>query len=408
TGMIALVLALNSCMEANGPELNKAISSPSNIEIVMSRNTLTASWEFSEQTSILHFVTQLSGNSNFNSIIRTDTVASDKRELVYENVAVNAEYYFRIKAIKDNRAKSSLYASQSLQLESVLQSVERDNLTGSSAVLTWSEPASGTVTELVLTPDEGSPVTIQLNDQHRSNNSITADNLSSFTLYSAAIYDGDLRKGATTFRTYDVNGRITINGGGTSYRSLQQAIDEASGNDEIHIQGKHDFNSTSAIAISKPLTIQAASSSNEMPEIYFSAFELSGNVGTLELSGLKLIGSGNHTVNVSAAQSAEVTMTGNDISGFESGIIYASSNAVDASYGLTVDNTLIHDIGNTGGDFIDFSAGTITTLDIQNSTFWNLARTFFRVDEGVTYTGEDPPLFTHCTVDNVASAPFVS
>src|SRR5699024_8682962 len=145
-------------------------------------------------------------------------------------------------------------------------------------------------------------------------------NLSSFTRYEVTLYDGDVRKGAVTFRTYDINGMITINGGGQSYTSLQKAIDEAAPNDVIQIKGKHDFQSDGPIAVPKPLTIKAAANSSEQPVVYLASFELTGSIDAYTLSGLKLIGTDNYTVNVSAAERANVTIKDCDISGFTSGI----------------------------------------------------------------------------------------
>src|SRR5690606_31801491 len=139
-------------------------------------------------------------------------------------------------------------------------------------------------------------------------------------------------------------------------------------------------------------------------------FNLIGNVENFELSGLKIVSttSTNHAVEVSQVTgSVNVVVEDCDLSGFNSGVFYASSSATAASYGFSVDNCIIHDIGAEGGDVIDFRAGTLTGFLIKNTTFYNLGRDFLRIDGGVTYSGGEAMKFANCTFDDLPSRRFI-
>src|SRR5699024_3282738 len=201
--------------------------------------------------------------------------------------------------------------------------------------------------------------------------------------------------------------------------SLQKAIDEASANDIIYVKGKHEFQGEGAIEVLKPLTIKASPGSKEQPVI-FASYALVDVSGDFTLSGLKLRGLATYTVDVSNATNTNVTFENCDVSGFTAGIFYASSDA-SASYSLLVTNSLFHNMGDMGGDFIDMRGGTLTRVELRNSTFWDLARRFISIGNDIEYTGNnteggeeyinrdagDPPTITNCTIDNVASEAFI-
>ena len=74
---------------------------------------------------------------------------------------------------------------------------------------------------------------------------------------------------------------------------------------------------------------------------------------------------------------------------------------------ITINNSLIHDIGCSGGDMFDCRTGAIVTLNITNSTIYKCAdaRDLVRYDNASGDFPEVTPIITidHCTLDAVAN-----
>lgn len=405
--ILASLFWVSSCKKAPGPVLNLAIASPDSVLLSMQKNTMTASWQYETNEPVVSFVVQLSTDRDFGSILESDTLDPQTAQVVYDNLSntINA-FYFRVKATTDNVARNSPWVTQSLTLENILQPVGKTDVTGTSVTLKWDPPAEGTVNHVTIQSDGATPVDVQISGTDIQNRSITVDDLTPATTYTAVLYNDDVRKGVVTFTTVDTRAEIKINSGTTNYQTLQDAIGDAAAGDTIYVRGIYDF-STSTVSIDKSLVIREFPDADRMPEISLVNFELTGNVGDVVLSGLKITGSAVHTVDVVSPCTADITVEHCDISGFTAGVVYASSSATAATYGFTMNDCLVHDIGNSGGDFIDFRAGTLTKLNISNTTFWNLARSFFRIDDPVICTATDPLVMENCTLNNVVSQRFM-
>lgn len=400
--VVSLSIGFSSCHKAEGPVLNLGIPGPSNIQLSLDGVTITANWQYVTNEPATGFIAQLARDNSFKSLIASDTLDVKAKSVEFDSVGQLNQYYFRVMTVAENIARNSGYSVATLSLESILLDVDPANVTGTSVILKWSAPDSGSVTDIILqSTDSAAMAPIQLSASDISNQMVSIDGLDPATSYKAIIYEGKTRKGIVNFTTVDTRASILINSGTTSYNSLQDAIDAASSDDTIYVQGTYDFSATGTVNVDKSLIIQA-NPEGKQPTLKTGNFDLTGAVSEFKLSGLKLIGTALQEITVSnLVGSVKVTLENCDISGPDAGLIYASSSATGSTTGLLVNNCFIHDFGATGGDLIDFRAGGLTEMHITNSTFANVARAFFRIDNPVAYSGSDPITFENCTVYHV-------
>ncbi len=405
---LGILLIWGSCRKAEGPVMNYAIAAPDSLQLAVDQQTVHAGWDYPAGQPVTHFIVQLAGDRAFKNVLASDTLPADQKSIDFNNIDYVNEYYFRIKAQADNYARSTDYVTASLIFQNIFSPVEKSDLTSRSVVLKWESPADGSLTDILIIPEDSAARNpIKLTSSDLENKMIIVDKLQPLTRYTALIYDGKTRKGVVSFKTKDPNAVITINADPKEYNTLADAIAAAKSRDVINVGGSYDFSAQGNIKVDKSLVIRGVPDVAK-PEIKLGMFVLSGNVGDFELYRLKLTGTSSYTVNVSdVTGTANVIIDSCDITGPTAGLIYASSDASSATYGFTVNNSLIHDFGADGGDFIDFRAGNLKTLQIHNSTFWNLARTFFRITGDVNFVGSDSGLMENCTVDNVCTKGFM-
>ncbi|WP_256012330.1 DUF5123 domain-containing protein [Desertivirga xinjiangensis] len=407
TFTVALITIFTSCEKALGPDPKYYVPSPTISNIVSKETSIDVQWEYSTPDNrVVNFVTQLSLDKNFTTIFKSDTVDATARSTSFEGVNLVNEYFVRIRAIASDMVESSPFVSKVLTLESIFSTPERIDIQATSAKLKWTAPATGTVTHIVVIPMNSAPMSpIQLSATDIANKSITISNLSGATRYSALIYEGEVRKGVVTFMTRDVNEKITINSGSTVYETIQDAVNAAVSGDIIYFGGAaYDFSSTALSTVTvngKSLTFKAALNSTVTPSITMKNFDLKGNISNFTVSGLKIISiskantAGNtdynkHVFGLSYVTGPlNLTIENSDISGAESGLAFSqtvgAASAPSAipgtgTFNITIDNCLLHDFGNAGGDFLDFRSGTVGNINYKNTTFWNGARAFFRID----------------------------
>lgn len=419
---LSFLFLWSACRKAEGPVMNYPIAAPDSLQLSTDQQTVIASWHYPSGQPVTHFIAELSVQEDFSHLIASDTLDAKARTVSFENSGYQNAYYFRILAQTENLARNTDFVSTSLILENNFLPLGQNDVTASSVVLKWNAPVGASVTSILLIPaDSLAMAPIELSQSEIKQSTATIEDLKPLTTYTALLFSAETREGVVEFTTKDPNAKITINSGSKTYNTLADAIAAAGSGDVINVGGSYDFSSLGDMKIDKSLTIQGIPNV-EKPTIRCGEFNLTGNVGTFKLYRLKLIGSNNQTISLTdVTGTANVIIDSCDISGPTAGLIYASSDATAATYSLTVNNSLLHDFGNEGGDFIDFRGGTLTDIELKNSTFWNLARRFLRIDEDVTYTGNnnsggqqyagkdsgDPPTIDHCTLNNIASQSFI-
>lgn len=400
--MATLVCAV-SCKKAEGPDLLLYVAPPVVQDLDAKETTVSVAWEYSPDSRVAGFVAQLSLDKNFATIFQSDTVDANARTADFENVSLVTEYFVRVRAIANNIVISSDFAAKSLKLESIFLPLSRADVKADQVNLKWTPPATGSVTSVVLISGGVAMAPLQLSAANISSNSVTVTGLSGATDYTALIYNGKERKGVVTFTTRDVNEKITINSNPTIYETLQDAVNAASSGDVITLGiANYDFTGLNEIS-GKSLTIKAAAGTGT-PKVSCSGFVLKGAVASLNIQGIKFnITSGSYFITATEVIGpSAINIEKADISGPTAGLIYVASGGTAAVVDFTINNSIAHDFGATGGDFIDFRAGALKGIKITNSTFYKVARDFFRIDAAVSYaTSNSPILVENCTFDNV-------
>ena len=168
--------------------------------------------------------------------------------------------------------------------------------------------------------------------------------------------------------------------------------------------GTYDFrtadNSTGDIVLEAGITIVGQTRGGKGPEI-LGNLQLKTGISTLVLQNLYFNGSNTigNAINLASAVSAEkVLISGCEFSGYTKSVFYASQDGT-ALGTVTFDKNLVHDMG-TGQGMLDIRKGTIGTLIVSNSTFYNGGRDFLRCDAGIAGSvAIKNNTFAGCSVD---------
>lgn len=408
--LFASVLIIAGCKKGQGPDMNYAIPAASNLsitDIVPRKATIT--WDYKGTEANL-FTVEVSTSSTFaigGQVKMLKFNAEAEKKIALDSLGSLVTYYVRVQALNGDPMFTSAYTVQKFvsgEIETIFNPIVKADLTASSVLLSWKLPKKGSVTHIDLKTAAGVAVPrVNLTPAQITAQKVLVTGLQQATTYKAIIYEAEENKGEATFNTRDPNEAITVNASSVIYETLQDAIDAAVSGDIINIgNAKYDFSDGSNITITnKSITIKALSSAAR-PEITSKQLDLIGNVSSLKLSGLKLIGKSSYSIVATGITGASnITVENCEFTGPTAGLIYVAATGTAANVTFNLDNSICHDFGATGGDFIDFRAGTLSGMRVTNSTFYKVARDFFRID-AITYpTGNAPVLVENCTFNNV-------
>lgn len=405
--MFVGLLSFWGCKKAEGPDMNYYVSKPSNLTLDLHKTILTANWEYNTDDRIAGFRVDVASDQGFTNIIQTDTLAVDQRSFTFDDLGYFSAAYVRVRTLAKDIILNSEFATANVLPESVFITPDKADIAVSHALLKWNAPSSGNVTDLLIinaaTKVERS---IKLSAENIASRSIDVSGLESAQTYTAILFGGEDRKGVLTFTMKDINASISIEGTSDIFETIQEAIDAAKSGDIINVgSAKYDFGTTAVSVTDKALTIRAKDP-NTIPEITSGGINFTGTVSDFKISGIKWIFKGSQSLVITALTSTiNLTIENADFSGADAGFIYAASSAsINADLRLTVNNTLIHDYGASGGDFIDFRAGTVTAMNFTNCTFWKSGRSFLRIDATTNCVGSSPFVFQNCTFDNLCTS----
>lgn len=164
-----------------------------------------------------------------------------------------------------------------------------------------------------------------------------------------------------------------------------------------------------SIVLPQGVTLKGVSHNGLKPEV-IGGFKLSATEGGFTLENLRLNGAyddagtekkvGNMVDVDASAVLSGITLKDCEIYGYANRLI---SNAGESTVGeIKVTGLLVHNFG-TSGDFIDIRKGNVSSVNVNNSTFWNGIRTFVRIDAAVVcgaVTVENNTFYNLCSVDS--------
>lgn len=200
----------------------------------------------------------------------------------------------------------------------------------------------------------------------------------------------------------------------SSAAEILNAIDNQDGTVKLLVENSetpYEFTDIYPVATSKFATIKGevyifgkSSEDGTKPVLNGLTFSLAEGATVLHIEDLCIDGQNEGTLcaNPKAAMT-KVEYVNCEITNFSKAIYSNGSSDTGTVASFLIDGCYIHDInatGSNGGDFIDVRGGANGDFRIQNSTFYAVARTFFRASDKSTINSA---VIKNCTFNYVTS-----
>lgn len=307
-------------------------------------------------------------------------------DLVAEN-----EYYATVQAFSQNErtAPSHVAVAGPIVTYAIMDPLNPvvTERTSESVTLKWDQDQY--VTHLLATPvasADQEPVRLDLSDEQVQAATATIGDLQPSTEYFVAVYYNSASRGGQDVWTRpDMQNMTKI----STIEQLMQAFVDGGKYQLAYSEtpytvpsyGEGETNPASALAADLTI-IGETTLEGAKPAIVGLGIGLNPGVNDIRLEDLSLDGAdaASSLMEVKDAIAMNsVTVKNCDLAGYRN--IFYENKAGSAIQTLLFDGLYAANMGNSGGDFIDFrTESTHGTLTITNSTFYNGARSFLRVD----------------------------
>lgn len=406
TGLLALILS--ACIEVD-PLVEKLefdrVFTPRQLEVRI-RNRTTAEFTWTLREDAQKYVLEISEDSMlFNNIIRTLEVNRDQLPF---SVALEGEtrYSARLKGTS-TETDDSKWATVTFMTDSenIFLPMENDDVKATQATVRW--PAGSEVTHLLINPGN---IQRPITEAEKTAGVATISGLTGDTNYMVRLLRNTKQRGTISFTT------LTDLGGATPVYpedNLVSVIEAAQPGDVLVLfPGLHAVHQGD-VQISKSITIKGFLPHNKpvlnvrflinagVNNFHIKDLELAGTYGEPQTILAQAINFNSGTYNLNS-----VTIEGCIIRNYNQALIYGGS-AISKVESLKIDDCIMSNIVNDGGDFIDFRSGHIVDLQITKSTFNRVAaapRDFIRLDNSASaFPGSKSTiLIDKCTFYNVS------
>lgn len=363
------------------------VFSPTDIDAkVRNQIGVELTWAVAEDAD--HYIVEFSNDSlQFNTIVKTVTVQPD--ELPYMDTFESEEQYsVRIKGVSAQGLEDSKWMAVAFKTdaENIFKPLIDDNIGKDSVALSW--PANSEVTHFIINPGANQVVRDLTADEIEAGMA-TIKGLEFDTPYVVKMFNGDnpKQRGRVEFTTLPEGKTLTL------ADDLNMEIMNANEGDVFLLEGGAYTMYKGKITVNKSIKLKALSSENK--PVINAHFIIADGVASAEFIGLEMNGS--YTDETEAAvlldHAFEYSGVGFDfgnlvisdcyVHNYNKSLIAAGSGAFTVN-SILVDNCMVTDIFNNGGDFIDFRTSFPASITVSNSTFSNCAtvstRDFFRLD----------------------------
>lgn len=310
--------------------------------------------------------------------------------VTFDLVAEN-EYYATVQAFSQNErtAPSHVAVAGPIVTYAIMDPLNPvvTERTSNSVTLKWDQDQY--VTHLLATPvasADQEPVRLDLSDEQVQAATATIGDLQPSTEYFVAVYYNSASRGGQDVWTRpDMQNMTKI----STIEQLMQAFVDGGKYQLAYSEtpytvpsyGEGETNPASALAADLTI-IGETTLEGAKPAIVGLGIGLNPGVNDIRLEDLSLDGAdaASSLMEVKDAIAMNsVTVKNCDLAGYRN--IFYENKAGSAIQTLLFDGLYAANMGNSGGDFIDFrTESTHGTLTITNSTFYNGARSFLRVD----------------------------
>lgn len=311
---------------------------------------------------------------------------------IIQGLEGETDYSIRIKAISAS-VSDSKWSSEKIttNAEHIFLPINEEELKATEVTLRWTP--GQTATEIIITPGN---IRHTVTANEITAGAATIKGLTGETEYTAKLMNGTKTRGSLTFTTMVDLGDAT---GIYPEDDLRAILDAAKDGDAfVLFPGTY---SLGAYEITKSLKISGYKPSDK--PIIYGQLTCGSSINSLELKSLTFLGNedpaamlGQFFNVLSGCDIKTLFINDCDISNYSNQLIY--NNAAGKIGDFTITNSLIHDIEGSGGDGIDFRGGTLGSMKVENTTFYNSFRTFLRMQAKVGAIS-----FTNCTFYKVST-----
>lgn len=309
------------------------------------------------------------------------TIADIKStDLPYTIVGLDGatKYSARIKAILadagDSKWSGVFFKTQD---ENIFLPFMNEDIKAKSVVLRWTP--SPKVSALKITSEGLPEIVHNLSAAEIAAGVAEVSGLNGETKYSAVIYNGEVQRGKTSFTTLvDLGNAMPVN----PTDDFAAILAAAKAGDAFALY-PGTYGSATKFIVPANVEIKAVYP-NDKPVI-MGYFSIENNTSLL-LKDLVMDGAGLPDGNQSIIFATVGATYGNlqveacEIKNYVKGLIYLNVAATVES--IVINNSIIHDVECSGGDFLDNRLGAYKVLTLSNSTIYNSvkARDFIRYD----------------------------
>ncbi len=381
------------------------------------RNKVTAEISWTVKADADHYVLEFSEDSlEFLNIIKTVTVSPDSVPY-FVTLEGQSKYSVRIKGVGNNGIEDSKWASTVFKTdaENIFFPLADGSVGATTATLSW--PAGSEVTNFLINPGN---IQRDITNEEKANGSATITGLTGETNYTVTLFKGAKQRGEVTFTTLvDLGGAIPLH----PEDDLNEAFTNAVEGDKFVLYPGDYTVYAGAIVLNKSISIKGLYP-YDMPIVH-AQLEIEDGAQSIEVTNIELTGNYlsdgvestldyGFRFNTADVAYGTLTISGCNVHNYKKSFIITNTSNACSVESILVDNCIVSDVLNDGGDFIDFRLSYIGSLSINNSTFFNCAtentRDFIRMDgstKGNIYddgTRTPDVNLSNCTLYNVMNS----
>lgn len=343
------------------------------------RNQVNVELNWRGDDNVNSYIVEISDDPEFNNIVETLEVTAAGLPVL---IPLESEtlYSIRVKAISSRGLDDSTWATTTAATltEQIFFPGDPSDIRALEVTLRW--VPNSEVTEITFSPGD---ITHTITEEEKVNGIATITGLTPETAYTATLLNGDKIRGVKTFTTgIDIGtGKLV-----TTEDDLFQMIADASEGDIFVLEPGDYTEQTGTITIDKSITIRGLRSFDK-PLLRVN-FELVGGAADVALIDLDLQGDGEGSSTLTdairytgAGNFSSLLISGSNIHDY--GRSFVAGNETGAVLqNLIIENSIVYNIFTGGGDFIDFRNSDVLNININTSTFYNVApgRDFIRLD----------------------------